>query len=114
MTAMCSPQFHRDHGIDTLFFGNGAASVCGSSLPGTTIAGTLAPQYGFFCLISTDISYNSMENTSNVLARLLGDESDVKVSSNTVLHTPFHERPKLKEDDSDPYTCSWMMAYVTK
>ena len=76
---MYSLQFHRDHGIDTLFFGNGAASPCSSSLPGTTIAGTLAPQYGFYCLISTDIEYKSMENTSNVLARLLGDESDSKV-----------------------------------
>lgn len=54
----------------------GAASPCGSQTPGTTIAGQLAPKYGFYCLINRDIPPESIQNTSNVLATLLGDEAD--------------------------------------
>jgi len=73
------PQFHRDHGIDTFFFGQGVAKPCGKSTPGSDIAGKLAPKYGFYCLIEHDIPYGSIDNSTNVLARLLGDEADVHV-----------------------------------
>jgi desulfoferrodoxin (superoxide reductase-like protein) len=69
-------QFHRSHGIDTLFFGQHASSKCGKDVPGTDIAGKLAPQYSFYCLIQTDISLNSLQDSSNVLGKLLGDEID--------------------------------------
>ena len=74
-------QWHRDHGIDTLFFGMGAAVPCGSQTPGNVIAGELAPQYGFYCLTDKDIAPQSIKNTSNVLAAFLSDEPDNKVCS---------------------------------
>ena len=57
----------------------GAAKPCGSQVPGSTIAGQLAPQDGFYCLIESDIPPNTLQNSSNVLGVLLGDEADVKV-----------------------------------
>ena len=59
-------QWHRSHGIDTLFFGEGVAAPCGSSVPGTAIAGKLAPQDGFYCLIDTSIPPSKLQNSSNV------------------------------------------------
>lgn len=69
-------KFHRDHGFDTFFFGEHSAKPCGSSTSGSDIAGKLAPKYSFYCLIQTDISLNSVANSQNVLAKLLGDEVD--------------------------------------
>ena len=73
-------QFHRDHGFDTLFFGQGSANPCSGNIPGSDIAGKLAPQYSFYCLIQTDIPFESIANSENVLGRLLGDEVDSHVS----------------------------------
>lgn len=73
-------QWHRSHGIDTLFFGEGAAKDCGSSISGTDIAGKLAPQYGFYCLIDTSIPPSKLQNSTNVLGILLADEADSHVS----------------------------------
>ena len=72
-------QWHRDHGIDTLFFGMGSAKPCGSQVSGSTITGQLAPQHGFYCLIESDIPPKTLKNSSNVLGVLLADEADDKV-----------------------------------
>ena len=72
-------QWHKDHGIDTLLTGNGAAKHCGSSTPGSVIAGELAPKYNFYVLAQPDIQLKDVKNTSNVLAIFLSDESDVHV-----------------------------------
>ena len=74
-------QWHRSHGIDTLFFGEGAAKPCGSSTPGTDIAGRLAPQNGFYCLVDSSIPPSKLRSSSNVLGILLADEADSHVSS---------------------------------
>ena len=73
-------QFHRDHGIDTLFFGEGSASKCGSGVPGSDIAGKLSLQYNFYCLIDNTIPLNKILNTSHVLAQHIADEADNKVT----------------------------------
>ena len=73
-------QWHRSHGIDTLFFGEGSAGPCGSSTPGTEIAGKLAPRDDFYCLIDTSIPPSKLQNSSNVLGILLADEADSHVS----------------------------------
>ena len=73
-------QWHRDHGIDTLLTGNGAAKHCGSSISGADIADKLAPKNNFYILAQTDISLKDVENTSNILAIFLSDESDTHVS----------------------------------
>ena len=73
-------QFHLSHGIDTLFFGQGAAGPCGSTVPGSTIAGQLAPKYGFYCLADADIPLEEVQNKSNILALFLADEPDANVS----------------------------------
>ena len=62
-----------------MFFGNGAAKPCGGSVSGTTIAGELAPKYGFYCLVNNDIPLKDVKNSSNVLAVLLSDELDTHV-----------------------------------
>ena len=72
-------QWHRDHGIDTLLTGNGAAKHCGSSTPGSVIAGELALKYNFYVLAQPDIQLKDVKNTSNILAIFLSDESDVHV-----------------------------------
>lgn len=75
-----SLQWHRDHGIDTLLTGQGSAKHCGSSTPGSVIAGQLAPKYNFYVLAQQDIPLNDIQNKSNVLAMFLSDESDSHVS----------------------------------
>ena len=75
-TLLVPLQWHRDHGIDTLFFGQGAAAQCGSQTPSSTIAGQLAPKYGFYCLINADVPLQNIQNISNVLGIFLADESD--------------------------------------
>lgn len=82
-------QWHRSHGIDTLFFGEGAAKDCGSSISGTDIAGKLAPQYGFYCLIDTSIPPSKLQNSTNVLGILLADEADSHVSCQICLCIVF-------------------------
>ena len=84
-------QWHRDHGIDTLFFGEKSAQPCGSQTPGNVIAGELAPQYGFYCLTDINIPPQSIKNTSNVLATFLSDEPDNKVSDGLVKYPSTHE-----------------------
>ena len=74
------PQFHRDHGIDTLFFRESSAKSCGKDTAGHDIAGKLAIQYDFYCLVSTDIPLVKLKNNSHVLAQLISDEGDNKAS----------------------------------
>ena len=57
----------------------GAANPCGSHVSGSTIAGQLAPQHGFYCLIESDIPPKTLKNSSNILGVLLADEADDKV-----------------------------------
>ncbi len=73
-------QWHRDHGIDTFFIKQGSAAPCGSSIPGSDIAGQLAPKYNFYVLVDKDIPLNDIQNKSNVLSVFLSDEADDKVS----------------------------------
>lgn len=75
-------QWHRDHGIDTLLTGQGSAHPCGSSTPGSVIAGQLAPKYNFYVLAQPDIPLKDIRNKSNVLGMFLSDESDTHVSWN--------------------------------
>ena len=96
----CTHQFHRVHGFDTFFFGQNSAKPCGSSTSGSDIAGKLAPQYSFYCLIQTDIPLNSVANSENVLAKLLGDEVDSHVS-----------RERERKITICVF-CSWMINFV--
>ena len=97
-------QWHRNHGIDTLFFDMGAAKPCGSQVSGSTIAGQLAPKDDFYCLIGRDIPPNTLQNSSNVLGVLLGDEPDKNVRRTVPLDSiiyAFLLRFAIY--------CSWMM-----
>ena len=73
-------QWHRDHGIDTLLTGEKPGGPCGSSTPGSDVAGVLAPKYDFYVLAQPSIPLKDVKNTSNILAMFLSDESDAHVS----------------------------------
>lgn len=91
-------KWHRDHGIDTLFFGEKSAQPCGSQTPGNVIAGELAPQYGFYCLTDINIPPQSIKNTSNVLATFLSDEPDNKLDDQ--VRKLMNESVQIWKEDS--------------
>ena len=70
--------------------GQGSAIPCGSSTPGSDIAGSLAPKYNFYVLARTDIPLKDVKNTSNILAIFLSDESDVHVSFYNIIIIFIH------------------------
>ena len=64
-----------------MFFGEKPGKACGKDdVTGHELAGKLAPQYDFYCLIQTNVPLNQIANTSHVLAQLIADEADNKVS----------------------------------
>ena len=76
-------QFLKQHGFDTYFFRENPPIECNNPVQGHEIISNLAPKYGFYGLMTTDVPLDKCSNLSNALAILMhmGDEVDSKVMS---------------------------------
>lgn len=71
--------FIEKHGFDTYFFRENPSSECKNPVKGHDIISNLAPKYGFFGLMTTDVPLDKCTNLSNALAIFMGDEVDDKI-----------------------------------
>lgn len=74
-------EFIRKHGFDTFFFREHPSTHCSNPVEGHKIISELAPKYGFYGLITTDVPLDKCSNLSNALAMFMGDEVDSKVNT---------------------------------